>query len=38
MSLLRRLSIQKKLLFSMGLCLLLFMAISSFLSVRMSSD
>ncbi|SFY35082.1 methyl-accepting chemotaxis protein [Janthinobacterium lividum] len=38
MSLLRRLSIQKKLLFSMGLCLLLFMAISSFLSMRMSSD
>ena len=38
MSLLRRLSIQKKLLFSMGLCLLIFMAISSFLSVRMSSD
>lgn len=38
MSLLRRLSIQKKLLFSMGLCLLLFMAMSSFLSVRMSSD
>ena len=38
MHLLHRLSIQKKLLFSMGLCLLLFMAISSFLSVRMSSD
>ncbi|MBE3028421.1 methyl-accepting chemotaxis protein [Janthinobacterium sp. GW458P] len=37
MHLLRRLSIQKKLMFSMGLCLLLFMAISSFLSVRMSS-
>ncbi|MBG6222978.1 MULTISPECIES: methyl-accepting chemotaxis protein [unclassified Janthinobacterium] len=38
MHLLRYLSIQKKLMFSMGLCLLLFMAISSFLSVRMSSD
>ena len=38
MHLLRRLSIQKKLMFSMGFCLLLFMAISSFLSVRMSSD
>ena len=38
MHLLRRLSIQKKLMFSMGLCLLLFMAISSFLSVRMSSQ
>jgi methyl-accepting chemotaxis protein len=38
MHLLRHLSIQKKLMFSMGLCLLLFMAISSFLSVRMSSD
>ena len=37
MHFLRRLSIQKKLMFSMGLCLLLFMAISSFLSVRMSS-
>ena len=37
MHFLRRLSIQKKLLFSMGFCLLLFMAISSFLSVRMSS-
>ncbi|MGK5024968.1 methyl-accepting chemotaxis protein [Janthinobacterium sp. RB2R34] len=34
----RRLSIQKKLMFGMGCCLLLFMAISSFLSVRMSSD
>ncbi|MGK5038404.1 methyl-accepting chemotaxis protein [Janthinobacterium sp. LB3P118] len=38
MHLLRRLSIQKKLMFSMGLCLLIFMGISSFLSVRMSSD
>ena len=38
MHLLRHLSIQKKLMFSMGLCLLLFMGISSFLSVRMSSD
>jgi len=38
MSLFRRLSIQKKLMFSMALCLLLFMAISSFLSVRMSSS
>ncbi len=38
MHFLRRLSIQKKLMFSMGFCLLLFMAISSFLSVRMSSD
>ena len=38
MHFLRRLSIQKKLMFSMGCCLLLFMAISSFLSVRMSSD
>ena len=38
MHFLRRLSIQKKLMSSMGFCLLLFMAISSFLSVRMSSD
>ena len=38
MHFLRRLSIQQKLMFSMGCCLLLFMAISSFLSVRMSSD
>ncbi|MEG1324647.1 MAG: methyl-accepting chemotaxis protein [Janthinobacterium sp.] len=38
MHLLRHLSIQKKLMFSMGFCLLLFMGISSFLSVRMSSD
>ena len=38
MHFLRRLSIQKKLMLSMGFCLLLFMAISSFLSVRMSSD
>ncbi len=38
MHFLRRLSIQKKLILSMGFCLLLFMVISSFLSVRMSSD
>ena len=38
MHLLRHLSIQKKLMFSMGFCLLLFMGISSFLSVRMSGD
>jgi len=38
MSLFRRLSIQKKLMFSMAMCLLLFMAFSSFLSVRMSSS
>ena len=37
MSLLRRLSIQSKLMLSMGLCLLLFIAISSTLSVTMSS-
>ena len=38
MHFLRHFSIQKKLMLSMGFCLLLFMAISSFLSVRMSSD
>ncbi|WUR14317.1 methyl-accepting chemotaxis protein [[Empedobacter] haloabium] len=37
MSLFRRLSIQFKLMLSMGLCLLLFIAISSTLSVMMSS-
>jgi methyl-accepting chemotaxis protein len=38
MSLLRRLSIQNKLLLSMGLCLLLFIAISSTLSIMKTSQ
>jgi methyl-accepting chemotaxis protein len=38
MTLLRRMSIQKKLLLSMGLCLLLFLAISSVLSVAMTGQ
>ena len=38
MNLLRRMSIQKKLMLSMGLCLLLFLAISSVLSVAMTGQ
>ncbi|MFM9436608.1 methyl-accepting chemotaxis protein [Janthinobacterium sp. CG_23.3] len=38
MNLLRRMSIQKKLLLSMGMCLLLFLAISSVLSVAMTGQ